>query len=143
MTPASFLVLLPALLGLAGSGVMPAPQAGILLAQNEVIMRIPLSPRRIAPVEWVERKGPNCIAVESIRGAMLSGPNHVDFLMPRRQRIRAELSEDCPALDFYSGFYVAPEEEGLICARRDSISSRMGGSCTIDRFRRLVPKLRD
>jgi hypothetical protein len=71
---------------------------------------------------------------------MLSGREHVDFLLYDRTRLRARLSEDCPALDFYNGFYLTPDD-GQVCIKRDTIHSRMGGSCRIERFRRLVPKL--
>jgi len=54
-------------------------------------------------------------------------------------RGRAQLDEDCPALDFYNGFYLTPQN-GKVCAKRDDIHSRMGRSCRIERFRRLVPK---
>jgi hypothetical protein len=77
-----------------------------------------------------------------IRRAVLSGPEEVDFVPTNRRRVRAHFDEDCPALDFYGGFYLRPEDERL-CAGRDSIHSRMGGSCTIERFWHLVPKLRD
>lgn len=144
MSPSLFLVLLPALVGLAGSGVVQEPQERVLLAQNEVVMRVQIRPRRLGPaLEWVERKGPKCIPAHSIRGAMLSGDRSVDFLLKGRRRVRAELSDDCPALDFYSGFYVSPEEDERICARRESIRSRAGGTCEIERFRELVPKLKD
>ena len=58
-----------------------------------------------------------------------------------RSRVRARIDEDCSALDFYDGFYVQPEDEQL-CARRDEISSRMGGSCKIEKFRSLVPQFK-
>ena len=94
-------------------------------------------------LEWSERKGPKCIAVDEIRGAMLSGRDGVDFMLPHRRRVRAKLADDCPALDFYNGFYLSTEEDERICARRDTIRSRVGGSCRIERFRELVPKIRD
>lgn len=139
MTPAMFMVLLPALLGLAGGGAVSPAERPVLLAQNEVVLRIQIRPSTPARVEWVERDGPRCIAVRSIRGAMVSSRGEVDFLLPSRQRVRAKLGEDCPALDFYNGFYLSPEDE-RICAERDSIRSRMGGSCTIERFQALRPK---
>lgn len=107
-------------------------------------MRVQLRPRRaVQALEWVERKGPKCIATGAIRGAMLSGDRDVDFLLAGRRRMRAKLSDDCPALDFYEGFYIAPEGDDRICARRETIRSRVGGSCQIERFRELVPKLKD
>jgi hypothetical protein len=114
-----------------------------LVLQDEVILRVPLQSHSLLPqFEWVERKGPKCIPTTAIRRAMLSGPKQVDFLLANRGRMRAELDEDCPALDFYPGLYLQPQDERL-CAGRDAIHSRIGGSCTIERFRQLVPKLRD
>ena len=111
-----------------------------LVVEQEVIMRIPVRPRPIRPFAWEEKKGPKCIPAGSIRGAALSGRETVDFLLFDRTRLRAQLSEDCPALDFYNGFYLTPED-GKVCAKRDGIHSRIGSSCRIERFRRLVPKL--
>ena len=91
--------------------------------------------------EWVERKGPKCLPASVIRGALLTGRDHVDFMLPQKQRIRATFDDDCPALDFYGGFYLKTDDE-QICSRRDSIHSRMGGSCRIKRFRYLVPKFK-
>ena len=141
MTISTFLALLPALLGLAASGVQKAePQVRTVIVQGEIIMRIPVRPAQPA-IEWIERDGPNCVPSGAIRGAALSKGGQVDFLLYGRRRLRAELGEDCPGLDFYNGFYLAPEDE-RICAGRDSIRSRMGGSCRIERFHRLVPHRR-
>jgi hypothetical protein len=133
-----FLSLLPAFFGFAAAN--QSDEVRTLVVQEEVIMRIPGRPRPIRPFDWEEKKGPKCIYAGNIRGAALSGRETVDFLLFDRTRLRAELSEDCPALDFYNGFYVTPED-GRLCARRDEIHSRIGRSCTIERFRRLVPKV--
>jgi hypothetical protein len=135
--------LLPALLGFA------AMQPGIvgqtvtrLVVQDEVILRVPVQPHPFGPrIEWVEKKGPKCIPAGIIRRAMLSGEGQLDFLLADRSRVRARLDEDCPALDFYDGFYLQLQDDRL-CARRDAIHSRMGGSCTIEKFRQLVPRLK-
>jgi hypothetical protein len=110
-----------------------------LVVEREVIMRIPVRSRPVRPFAWEEKRGPKCIEAANIRGAALSGRETVDFLLFDNTRLRAQLSEDCPALDFYNGFYVTPEK-GKLCARRDEIHSRIGRSCTIERFRRLLPK---
>lgn len=113
-----------------------------MVVQDELILRVPVRPylnRRA--IEWRERKGPKCIPADAIRAANLAGSDYVDFLLFDRSRVRAKLDEDCPALDFYGGFYLKPEDERL-CARRDSIHSRVGRSCRIERFRRLEPKLK-
>jgi hypothetical protein len=113
-----------------------------LVVQDEVILRVPVQPRPLTPqIEWVERKGPKCVPAAAIRRALLFGSEQVDFVLGNHARIRAEFDEDCPALDFYGGFYLQPKDQ-QVCAGRDAIHSRMGGSCTIHRFKQLVPKLR-
>lgn len=142
MTPGTFLSFVPLLLG------MMAAQPGVvgqsvtrLVIQDEVILRVPIQPRPMRQFDWVEHKGPKCIQAGAVRRALLSGPDRVDFILGNRARIRAEFDEDCPALDFYAGLYLMPEDDRL-CAGRDAIHSRMGGSCTIERFKQLIPKLR-
>lgn len=101
-------------------------------------MRIPVNPPS-GHLEWTEYDGPQCIAARAITGAFLSGSDSVDFMTVRRRRFRAELNRDCHALDYYDGFYLRPDDH-RICAKRDVIRSRMGGSCRIERFLQLVPK---
>ena len=141
MTIATFIALLPALLGLAGAEP-PEERVRTLVVQDEILIRVPVRPRQLpAPLQWTERKGPKCIASSAIRAATLSGPEQVDFLLFDRRRVRARLDNNCPALDFYAGFYLNSDDQ-RICAGRDAIRSRIGGSCMIDRFRELVPKLK-
>ena len=143
MSVGTFFSVLPMLLGLVAAQPAALEQTVTrLVIQDEVILRIPVEPRPMAPtIQWVERKGPKCIPAGAIRGALLSGPAQVDFILANRARIRAEFEQDCPALDFYRGFYLQPDGD-RICARSDAIHSRMGGSCTIERFKQLVPKFR-
>ena len=135
--------LVPLLLGLIGAQPGAVGQSVTrLIIQDEVILRVPVQPRPLLPeIEWVEKKGPKCIPSAAIQRALLSGPEQVDFILANRARIRAQFDEDCPALDFYGGFYLQPADDRL-CARRDAIHSRIGGSCTIERFKQLIPKLR-
>jgi hypothetical protein len=143
MTPGSLLGLLPLLLGLLG--VQPGPIGTVvsrLVIQDEIILRVPLQPRAISPpVQWIERKAARCIPIGAIRHASMSGPAQLDFVLADQSRFRAHLDDDCPALDFYGGFYLQPQDDRL-CAGRDAIHSRMGGSCSIQSLRRLVPKLK-
>jgi hypothetical protein len=141
VTPIAILSFLPALFGLfavqSGSG-QPISR---LVSEDEMILRVPVQPKPVSPrLDWVEHKGPKCIPVEAIRRAMLSGPDQVDFVLMNKRRIRAEFDNRCPALDFYGGFYLRTED-GRLCADRDEIHSRMGGSCTIERFKQLVPRI--
>lgn len=142
VTSAIFLSILPLLLGLFA--VQPAGIDTVtrLVVQDEVVLRVPVQPRPVVPqFKWDERKGPKCIPAGVIRRAVLSGEEQVDFIIAGGGRIRAQFDEDCPALDFYGGFYLQPEDDRL-CAKRDAIHSRMGGSCRIERFRLLVPKFK-
>jgi hypothetical protein len=144
VTPGAFLSLLPLLLGVLAAQPGTVEQSVTrIVVQNELILRVPVQPHPMMPqIEWVEHKGPKCIPTAGIRRALLSGSEEVDFVLANRARIRAELDEDCPALDFYGGFYLQPEDDQQLCARRDAIHSRMGGSCTIERFKFLEPRLR-
>ncbi|MBA2466959.1 MAG: hypothetical protein H0V46_05060 [Sphingomonas sp.] len=142
MTLATILALLPLALGLAGSQADQAlPTVGRLIGEREIIFRVPVRPRAGGTLRWVERDRFKCVSTSAIRGAVLADSNHVDLLLHHRQRARASFDGNCAALDFYEGFYLKSEDD-RICARRDSVHSRMGGSCRIEQFRRLVPKLR-
>lgn len=140
MIIASLIGLLPALL--AGSESSPASATGVrmMVVERQVIWRIPVQPRSRLRIHWDEEEGPKCLPARTIAGATLSGTDSIDFILRNRQRIRARLDSDCPALDFYGGFYVQPEDN-RICARRDEIRNRVGASCRIERFRFLVPRV--
>jgi hypothetical protein len=135
--------LVPLLFGLFGAHPAAVGQSVTrLIVQDELIVRVPVQPRPLLPeIEWVEKKGPKCVPVVAIRRALLSGPEQVDFILANHERIRAQFDEDCPALDFYGGFYLQVEDDRL-CVHRDAVHSRIGSSCRIGRFKRLVPKLR-
>jgi hypothetical protein len=129
-------------------GLFAAQPSGVgqtvtrLIIQDEVILRVPVQPRPLMPeIEWVEKKGPKCLPAAAIQRALLSGSDQVDFILANRARIRAKFDEGCPALDFYGGFYLQPQDEQL-CSGRDAVHSRIGGSCMIERFKQLVPRIR-
>ena len=134
---------MPLLFGLFGAQPGEVGQVVTrLIVQDEVILRVPVQPRPLVPdFEWIEKKGPKCIPAAAIQRALLQGSEQVDFVLANHVRIRAQFDENCPALDFYGGFYLQPEDERL-CAHRDAIHSRIGSSCTIERFKQLVPKFR-
>jgi hypothetical protein len=148
VTVTSFVALLPLLLSVAAfqdDSQAEEPQPGVsrLVVEHQWIVRVPVRPQRSAPrFEWSEGKRVKCFPTKDIRGARLAGVDHVDFVLGRRERVRASFDGNCPALDFYGGFYLKTDDD-RVCARRDSVHSRMGGSCRIERFRRLVPKPRD
>lgn len=135
----------------AGMAAAPAAQAvrGNIVIQQRVIVRVPRLPvgrTAIAagavpppPIKWVEKRGDKCIAVDSLAGAAITRADSVDLVLSGGKRVRARLASNCPALDFYSGFYLKPAGDGMVCASRDAIRSRSGGACRIRSFRTLVP----
>ena len=130
---------LPMLIGVTAAGPDLFPRVRTSFVQNEFVTRVPVRPRPAPPrFVWEEHKGPRCIAAQNIRGALLSGTGHVDFVMASKRRIRAKLESDCPALDFYEGLYLNSPGQ-VICSGRDEIRSRMGGRCPIASFHQLVP----
>jgi hypothetical protein len=143
VTPGTILSFIPLLFGFfAAQPVAMQQSVTRLVIQNEVILRVPVEPRPVGPqIDWIEHKAPKCIPVAAIRAALLSGESQVDFILAGGTRIRAKFDKDCPALDFYGGFYLQPQDQ-LLCAGRDAVQPRIGGSCTIDHFRQLMPRLR-
>lgn len=141
MILASLISLMPVLLGASQSPAPAAPPVRIMTIERQVTIRVPISPRPPLRILWSEFKGPKCLPARAIAGAMLSGPDTIDFVLRNRRRMRAQLDNDCPALDFYDGFYVQPERPDRICAGRDAINSRVGASCRIEGFRVLLPKV--
>ncbi len=141
MTLFPFFGLLPALFGMAAQGPSEQQTVRRVIIRDEVILRIPIRPRQSRRIEWAEQKGPKCLQAGRIAGAVLSGPSSIDFVLQNRQRVRAVMDSECPALDFYGGFYFNLRDE-RICAKREEIRSRVGGSCRIERFRVLVPQLK-
>ncbi len=124
---------------------------GVELAQltihQRIVIRIPRilggrTPQRAVPAElgWTTRKGPRCVPMTALAGAVITGTDSVDLIVADGTRLRAELEDDCPALDFYSGLYVKGTADGMICADRDSIRARSGSVCRIDGFKRLVAR---
>jgi hypothetical protein len=136
-------MLLVAALAPAGD---PAPlQYAQLTIREQVIIRFSgrLQPVQESSVEWKEGKKIKCIPARIVAGAAVPTEHSVDLILRNQARVRAKLDASCPALDYYYGFYITPNPDGMICADRDTIRSRMGGQCGIDRLRILKPVERD
>lgn len=119
----------------------PAARPGSLTVHQQIIIRVSPGGRRVAAggrlISWAEERGPRCVAARQIVHADLMRQESVDLILRDGSRLRARLERRCPALDYYYGFYVSPTPDGMICADRDSIRSRVGGECQIERFRTL------
>lgn len=147
----------------ASAAAQPSPEAPemsrVQLAQvtieQRVIIRIPLvrpgAPDRrgaAAPTPplpeddsslFREIKGPRCLRVDRLRGAVINPVTGVTMVTDKEERFRAHFGRACRATDFYSGFYIEPHEDGALCAGRDALHARSGSTCDIERFGRLVP----
>ena len=118
-----------------------------LTIHERIIIRVPRLrappplpiPMPATPIRWVEKHGDKCVPMAGLAGALVPGPGAVDFVLAGGSRVRARLGEDCHALDFYAGFYVKPDPDGMMCAGRDAVRARSGAICPIRAFKRLVP----
>jgi len=130
-----------------GGMLAPAEPAPMQMAQvtvrQHIVVRVQRGARPAPPpggsmIEWRETRGPNCVPVRAVAGAAAVGRNSVDLILRDNSRVRARLQRGCRGLDYYNGFYVDGTPDGMICADRDSIRSRMGGACEIEQFRTLI-----
>lgn len=134
---------------LAGS-FRPQEQAQVRIEQR-VIIRI--NPRRPAPMapdmlnalpqaeiapRLTERKFGKCVPVKAIAGVQVDRDNRLLLFLRDRRIVAAHLEKTCSAQGFYSGFYVEPEDDGMICVGRDKLHSRSGTNCDIDKLREVV-----
>jgi hypothetical protein len=114
-----------------------------LTIQQRVVIRVPMVPVTPAPgrpLRLVEKKGPKCLASNSLAGAVVTSERTIDLFTRNGPRLRAELDKQCQAVDLRFGFYIRPNPDGQICASRDTIHARTGGQCDIEKFRTLVPE---
>ncbi len=151
MTPISYGLLALAASALAApqrSAGESAPGADLevelaqMMIQQRIIIRVPAMnppPPPPRPIRWKEVKGPKCVPLNQLAGASIGQNGTVDLFLRGGARLRAQLDDDCPALDYYSGFYISPTADGQVCQRRDLLHTRAGQQCRVERFRLLVP----
>lgn len=128
-------------MSIVGAGEQTSIIAQIRIERNSIIRVPPAAPptQRQKPLRWKEKGAPSCIKWSSIAAAMVSSQTTLDVIVRGGTRYRVKLEKSCQAIDFYSGFYVKATRDGQVCEDRDSIHSRSGGECMIDKFKTLVP----
>jgi hypothetical protein len=140
------------LLLLAAPSAAPEPPdwpaaAALLRQQERTTLHVPrvsittttiIMRSRPAP-PLVEKKAEDCVKVEKLDGFTVNRFDSVDLRLKDGRLLRAKLGKNCPALGFYSGFYVKANKDRQICAKRDSFRSRSGRSCAVEGFASLVP----
>jgi hypothetical protein len=139
----------------AGAGAFAGRQLAQVTIEQRVIIRIPTvrtGPQRssamraeAAPappsIRWKETKGPKCIPLNGLRGAVINMLDGITMVTGRNEQYRTHFGRACRAADFYSGFYIQPNEDGAICAGRDTLHARNGSACEIEKFSRMVPEV--
>jgi len=108
--------------------------------RRDTIIRVPAAPRKsnARPIKWKEKDAPSCIAWSRMAAAMVSSPTTIDVIVKGGTRYRVKLEKSCQSIDFYSGFYVDGNRDGMVCEDRDMMHARSGGACMIGKFKTLV-----
>jgi hypothetical protein len=127
-------------------GAMPPVGIGSVTVERRIIIRIPTLPRpqaevrgfvpKMATASPATRQRSTCVALRSVRGASLDERAGILFVTGDG-RYQAVLERGCRPVDFQSGFYLSPSEDGAICAGRDMLHARSGLRCTIVGLSRL------
>ncbi len=137
-----------------GAAPAPAPFEPVAAEQVSIHQRVTIriGPRS-APMEplmfdnsmdggggphWVERKMGNCLPINAIAGVQPIDNSRLLLVLADRRMVTARLQKGCQGRDFYSGFIVARNADGLICTGRDSLQSRSGTNCQVTGFTQLV-----
>ena len=74
----------------------------------------------------------------AIVGVQYRDANRLVLYLRDRRMVSVTLEKSCKARDFYSGFYVARNNDGQLCVERDDILSRSGANCRLSEMRQLV-----
>jgi hypothetical protein len=105
------------------------------------VARVPVDRAGAAkvPAAWrlgaADRNG--CIDPDRIAGAMVLGSRTLEVVLRGGSRYRLVFAANCPQLGYYGGFYykrggVAGRSADRLCAGRDRLQGREGGTCPID-----------
>lgn len=111
----------------------PSPQ------QRGAALSAPVPPAPAEVTSFKEVKGPKCLKLDEIRGALINMNSGVTMLTERDEAFRPRFGKNCRTADFYAGFYVEPTKDKSICAGRDVLHARNGSICEIEGFSKLVP----
>ena len=87
---------------------------------------------------FIERKMGRCVPLAGIAGVQDGGRNRLILYLRDRRIVSATLEKACRARDFYSGFYVAKNDDGMLCVERDQLQSRAGANCQLSAIRQLI-----
>lgn len=96
-----------------------------------------MAPRSGGPIKTTERKMGKCVPISGIAAVQPESGRLLLFMRDQRL-VSAGLEKACRAREFYAGFYLERNGDGLLCVDRDRLHSRAGASCKISRMRQVV-----
>jgi len=110
----------------------PAPMPIMPSMLSPEFARPPGTPR------YIEKKMGKCVPVSGLAGVQPGGGNRLIMMMKDGRVVSATLSKSCQSRDYYSGFLVARNSDGLICQGRDQLLARNGANCQVSGFRQII-----
>ena len=88
--------------------------------------------------DYEERDAGQCVPLRMIRAVQSGSDDRLLLYLRDRRVLSLRLRKSCRAQDFYSGFYVEPRADGMLCVKRDILRSRTGANCELREINRLV-----
>lgn len=113
-------------------------QTTVRVAPRSTAVRRGMIVERRSVSRIVERKIGRCLPITGLGGVEVEAGNSMILYLRDRRVVRAQLERSCRARDFYSGFYLAANDDGKVCVGRDTLLSRSGANCRLTRIRQLV-----
>lgn len=86
----------------------------------------------------IERKMGKCLPLSAIAGVSPAAKNRLLLLLRDNRVVRATLDKNCQGRDFYSGFLVARNADGMVCTGRDELLARSGAKCKVSGYKQLI-----
>lgn len=95
-------------------------------------------PRHDRRARYKEKKFKGCIPIEDISGSEPSEDSRLLLFMRDHRVLSAALDRACDPDDFYLGFYIERNADGMLCSKRDKLQARTGATCEVARLSQLV-----
>jgi hypothetical protein len=114
--------------------VSPRPSAALPMVPTAMASQ----DQTARPPRFTERKMGKCVPVAGIAGVRPGDANKLILFMRDQRLVSATLEKACLGRDYYSGFRVTKNGDGMICTGRDELLARSGANCKVSGFRQLV-----
>lgn len=139
-------------LGLPAAAGLPVPEAEQVRIEQRVTIRIsprsaplPMMPSAMfddpdsaGDTRIIERKMGKCLPIGAIAGVSPASKNKLVLLLRDSRVVSATLDKNCQGRDFYSGFLVARNADGMVCTGRDELLARSGAKCKVNGYKQLI-----